>query len=227
MKYQDFLCSCGVYTTIDYPGADGTVAFGMNNLGKIVGEYFTSTINSGFLYDVQTQTFSAINFSRGITSPTAINDAGTIVGVIERNNAQVIVGFQQTGGVYRRILPQGFADSHATAITSAGAILGCAYVTNTSPCSNFLLTGEKYRSFQVPVPSAIAYGLNDLNTIVGTYVLSGSNEFQGFSYHNQTFTEISFPQSVGTFAVSVNNSGEIAGYFTDKNFATHGFTWVP
>src|SRR5438105_2602115 len=61
--FHAFLLSGGVYTTIDYPGAAGTDATAINDLGQIVGPYFPTIDSvSGYLYDVQTQTFTTVSF---------------------------------------------------------------------------------------------------------------------------------------------------------------------
>src|SRR5207245_7320496 len=72
--FHGFLFSGGTYTTIDY--TDGTTAylFGINDLGQIVG-----IASVGFLYDVQTQTLTTINYPHtNSTGPVSINIAGTI-----------------------------------------------------------------------------------------------------------------------------------------------------
>jgi len=76
-----FLLSGGVYTTIDVPGSTGTIAYGINNSGEIVGEYFVGggVTPHGFLYSEGI--FTPLDVPGAIsTYASGINDAGEIVG---------------------------------------------------------------------------------------------------------------------------------------------------
>jgi len=67
------------YTTIDYPGASQTKAFGINNAGKIVGWYEDATGVHGFLYDGTT--YTTFDYpGASWTEAYGINDRGDIVG---------------------------------------------------------------------------------------------------------------------------------------------------
>src|SRR5438105_11076391 len=79
-NFHGFLLSGGVYTTIDYPGTQSTSANGINDVGQIVGSTFP--LNVGFLYDVNSQTFTQIKYpaNGSITVAFGINNGGTIVG---------------------------------------------------------------------------------------------------------------------------------------------------
>jgi hypothetical protein len=44
-----FLLSGGEFTSIDFPGASGTVASGINPRGDIVGFYVSAGVGHGFL----------------------------------------------------------------------------------------------------------------------------------------------------------------------------------
>jgi len=48
-EIHGFLLSGGVFTSFDPPGSGGTVAFGINDLGAIVGAYLDSSGAHGFL----------------------------------------------------------------------------------------------------------------------------------------------------------------------------------
>jgi len=71
--------SGGVYTSIDVPGADLTVAFGINDAGQIVGFYGGSTGNHGFL--LSGGVYTSIDVPGAVeTYAAGINDAGQVVG---------------------------------------------------------------------------------------------------------------------------------------------------
>jgi len=83
----------GTFTTIDVPGATSfTVAFGINNAGRIVG-VFDNPQNRGFLYD--RGTFTAVDVPGAATICFGINDPGRIVGEFN-DGVKGIQGFLAT-----------------------------------------------------------------------------------------------------------------------------------
>jgi hypothetical protein len=76
-----FVHNVGSFSAIDFPGATGTDAFGINVLGQIVGLYFDSTGSfRGFLDNGGS--FSTIDFPGSrFTQADSINNSGYIVGV--------------------------------------------------------------------------------------------------------------------------------------------------
>jgi|SRR5579872_512108 len=74
-----FLDNNGVFTQLDFPGAEGTTAFAINKAGVIVGEYETRLLNHSFLY--QNGIYADLNYPRANwTVATGINDLGVVVG---------------------------------------------------------------------------------------------------------------------------------------------------
>src|SRR5438874_7158943 len=77
----------GSFTTIDFPGADGTSASGINERGQIVGGYFDpiNKKNRGFLLD--DGNFTSIDFPGAVvTQAISINARGQIVGGYSQSN---------------------------------------------------------------------------------------------------------------------------------------------
>ena len=79
-----FIYTNGVASLLDFPGVFGTEAFGVNNLGQVVGTYFGSPFSpnsegNGFLEE--NSVFTTINYPGALaTELVGINDAGDIVG---------------------------------------------------------------------------------------------------------------------------------------------------
>jgi len=77
-------------------------------------------------------------------------------------------------------------------------------------------------------------GLNDLGAVAATY-LDSSNVYHGFLRSPEgTFTSFDAPGADltagdynGTFPVNINNSGLIAGFYTDASYVPHGFIREP
>ena len=91
--YHGFLLSGGNFSVIDYPGAQNTYLNGLNDLGQIVG--FARSPDIGFVYDVQTQSFTEIRYPGApLTYPYSINNAGTIVGAFTDSHMRKLRGFE-------------------------------------------------------------------------------------------------------------------------------------
>src|SRR5208337_977463 len=69
-----FSLSNGTYTSLNYPGAQDTYAYGINDRGTIVGWYEESGVN--YAFSLSNGTYTTLNFP---SMPYGINDAGTIV----------------------------------------------------------------------------------------------------------------------------------------------------
>jgi hypothetical protein len=72
---QAFIYKGGVYSTLTVPGSTGTVAFSVNSLGQIVGEYAD---NSGAIHGfVDTAgTFTQVDFSGGAANGCDRHECG-------------------------------------------------------------------------------------------------------------------------------------------------------
>jgi probable HAF family extracellular repeat protein len=218
-----FLLSGGIYTTVDYPGALFTQLHGINDVGQVVGSYNGGFVPGGFVFDIPTQTFTAVSDpAHPVTIPLAINDAGTITGYIEQT-ASGTVGFELVGSTYRVISPPGTSYSAADGITALGEVVG--YGKHNNQILNFSFTGGEYRGIAFPTGgNPEVDGVNPAGTaLVGAYAPSGNTE--GFLYQDRTLQ--SFPGSTYTSANGINSAGEVVGYFTDANGDDHGFTWTP
>lgn len=68
-------------------------------------------------------------------------------------------------------------------------------------------------------------GVNDSDLAVGFYNdIHGDSHGYTYSIPTNTFSpDILFPGAVSTVTAAINNSGEIAGFFTDSMGVTHGF----
>jgi uncharacterized membrane protein len=62
---QAFIYKGGVYSTLTVPGSTGTVAFSVNSLGQIVGEYADNTGASHGFVDTA-GTFTQVDFPGGL-----------------------------------------------------------------------------------------------------------------------------------------------------------------
>jgi uncharacterized membrane protein len=221
-----FLLSGGVFTALDVPGATDTAATGINDMGQIVG----STDTDSFLYDVATQVFTQFSssFANSSTFAYAINNAGTIVGVIAVNHTNgPIYGFELKGTKYAIVaFPKTQVNAtNLSSINNSGEIIGQAVAGVIQ--KSFSYVQHKFTIIVVPgLSDAQASALNDEGAIVGGYT-NTSSSLVGFVYQNGSVQQVEFPGANLTYALSINNAGKVAGFFFDSTNLVHGFTWTP
>src|SRR5438034_2505816 len=219
-----FMLSGGIYTTIDYPGAADTYLTGINDLGQIVGH---SSVGTGFLYDVQAQTFTTIN--RPLASQTyasAINNAGTIAGIFLHVHGRYSkwIGFELIDSQYHNISPPNAQSTFVIGVSASDKAVG--YYTYASSFSNFFYDRGRYKDLPLPFEATVS-GINPAGTtVVGVYSPS-QNVTAGFVNEGRSFQELQFPGTASTYASGINAAGEVVGSFADANGTYHGFTWTP
>ena len=121
----------GIYTTIDVPGATATLAWGINNLGDIVGEFVTpSTYGEGSL--LTGGHYRLISYPGAVvTAAWGVNDSLVIAGsILSQKGYEHVFWFAQ--GKYSNILTYpGAIESQGLNIDNAGTIVG-EYTTDTN-----------------------------------------------------------------------------------------------
>jgi uncharacterized membrane protein len=178
LNFHGFLRHNGVFTKINDPSAAiGTMAYGINNSGTIVGTFDN---DQGFVYESGTyRTLNAPQLA-GETHQTQLNGI---------SNLGVIVGQVFTGGIWRGfwiasnqihyVEAAGSVDSQANGINGRGDVVGCHDVQ--VGFATFLAAQSVAGKFpaQQPVVSCAA-AINYARAIVGSYsTLSNSNGFLG------------------------------------------------
>ena len=123
--YSDhgYLDDNGVFTQLDYPGAESTQAMAINDSGVIVGAYIINkTGPHGFLY--QNGTYSNMDYpGAGYTLPSGINNAGIAAGLMSDSTG--IHGFLYRNGKFEKVSdPTSPNDTEMTGINDKNAVVG-------------------------------------------------------------------------------------------------------
>jgi probable HAF family extracellular repeat protein len=226
-----FLYDIG-YTSIDYPGAYGTGANGINNGGSVVGGYTEnnpSRTPHGFLY--QNGSFNVIDFPGALaTSAQGINDAGQIIGNYEDASGK-IHGFFYVSGLF-----QSFDDPASTDATGGAAINGFSQVVGGSSGPNLgFFQGflETYAGATTPIFQTFDYpgadisnlfGINNNGQIVGNYTILGGAA-GGFLYDGANFVTVTPPGASSSNVFGLNDYGQIVGNYSASG-TQHGFAAV-
>ena len=210
------------FTTIDFPGASATQAWGINPRGDIVGFYTLPDKSShGFLFDGDR--YTTVDFPDStVTLVNGINPRGDIVGEYGVTLTTPHHGFFMTReGSFRAIEPPGALSSTAIGVTPGGDILG-SYTSMDNVSHSFLLSGGTYSSIDYPQASAtIVNGIGARGEVAGSYVFAGVSH--GFLLSKGDFTSFDPVGSAFTTATGVNPRGDIVGRYRDAAGVNHGF----
>jgi probable HAF family extracellular repeat protein len=216
-----------VFTNLDVPGALGTTAAGINNVGAIVGFWsasFAGTHQHGFLWSAGV--FTNIDVPAGVNGTVShgINDAGTIVGAYDTAPG-VRHGYILSGGNFTSVDVPGATFTAARGINNNGQVVGkYQLVTDAAGAYHgFLLSGGVFTTIDYPnATSTIASGINNNGQIVGNYV-DAAGTTHGFLLSGGVFTKIDPPGAIYTQATKINLAGQVVGQYQAADGSIHGF----
>ena len=218
-----FVLRNGNYISVDYPGTTGgTALYGMNNVGQVVGVGGAGP----FFYDMNAQTFTLISYPNvSSTGPSAINNAGVVVGQVDTNKG--LYGFALKGTKGTLIEPPGTLFATASGISTSGIIVGFASSPRSSTVNFEYVKGSYYRITIPDAASLQVYGIDPTGkALVGSYINS-YGDYSGFVYRGHTLTPVQF-NGAQTVASGINSSGQIVGLFGYLGAPDlHGFLWTP
>ncbi|OLD50918.1 MAG: hypothetical protein AUI63_01345, partial [Gemmatimonadetes bacterium 13_1_40CM_2_60_3] len=219
------------FTTLDYPGALSTHAYGINNAGQIVGAYIDRTGTTyGFLYSGGTFTTITLNIP-GVTvtntNAHGINKSGQIAGdYTGANDAGHGHGFLLSGGTVTTLDYPSASPNSPGFHTGAGGINDSTQIVGRycDPCFFGIAKGFMYSngSYQMipAAPGALpgatdGAGINNGGQIVGSFE-TGDGRVHGYlapsiSSSPSTWTILDYPGASGTEAYGLNNSGQVVG----------------
>jgi len=155
-EYQGFLFENGVYTAINVPGAQYTVALDINDLGQVVGyaSYNGGDIIQGFLYD--NGVFTTLAHPNWI--PQWINNDGEIAGYSGQQY------FIDDNGVFTAINVPGAAQTIVEGISDAG-VFG-AYTVAFDGYSGFIYKDGVYTTVDDSLTAMSASGQQLIENVV-------------------------------------------------------------
>jgi uncharacterized membrane protein len=202
-----------------FAGIDQTIAYGINNLGTIVGYYHDADGPHGFLLDHDTFTRLNAPFPGALnTIAFGINDESDIVGDYTSNG--LTHSFLLHHGVYTSFdypTPT-VSQTAARCINDRGQIVG-EYL-DASGSHGFLLDHGRFTALDAPFAGAsntTANAINNLGDIVGAY--RGSDGLiHGFLERNDHYTALDMPGATETQPYGINDLDEIVG---DSFFYRH------
>ena len=204
------------YVRIDPPGSTFTRPRGVNARGDIVGVYSDANgVGHGFL--LRDGVYSDVVTPGGLgLAPRMINAAGDIVGTFGDH------GFLLTAeGKFKRIDYPGASSTQAFGINNAGDITG-GFSDGAGHENGFVFRKGVFSKVRLPNSCAtVAWASQDNGRVLaGDFCSKADGGQHGFVRDPQGFEVIDFPKPFScTFARSINERGDVGGFFVNGNAA--------
>lgn len=193
-----FLFSDGSFTTIDFPGADSTVASGINDAGEIVGYYSVfEGGQGGFLLSDGSYTTIDVPWANS-TYPQDINNAGEIVGLSSTHHA-----FLFSDGTFTKV----DFSTYLYGINDAGESAGYRYIDGVY--YGCLFSDGSFTTFRIRGADTYPAGISNAGEIAGEYL--DNDTLRNFVFADGSFTEVDFPGAEWTKVYDINNAGQLVG----------------
>jgi uncharacterized membrane protein len=162
-----FVDTAGTITTIDFPGAVGTVVTDANSSGQLSGYWQDASTIHGFFYD-GTNFTSLDPPGSTFTEAAGVNSADKVVGIYD-DASNVEHGFIYLGGVYSTLDPPSSTSTTAFGINDNGVISG-SYIDSSSVTHGFLYLNGVFNTVDVPGASGTALThINNKNRFAGGF----------------------------------------------------------
>jgi uncharacterized membrane protein len=179
--FHGFFLSHGTVTTLDFPGASDTYAFGITNSRTVVGYWdlvdASGNVTASHGYMWRDGTFTEWNFPGSVDSALfGINARGDLVGGWDAGVTSPQHGFVcSKGRCFSFDVPvPGATLTQVNDINARGQMVG-VYFDSAGAFHAFLATGANFTSFDFPgARSTSAWGINARGQIVGRYIADGA-----------------------------------------------------
>jgi len=239
----------GTFTTLNLGGAGSAMAMGINSAGDVVG-----TQNGTAFFLPNGGLPGTLTTPAGATTAFGVNDQGNIVG--QFNSATASPGFFLANSAGNGLItinpPSGPNIVNAQGVNDNGLVVGFyvgtdgqdhGFITRVSSAQNGSLSGTGVADPAIPnvagEPGATfvfsqILGVNDSGIAVGYYGDSTTSQ-HGFFYNRNTGAYLFLDDPSEQFSngvevtqiTGINNSGEIAGFYSDASGVFHGFVACP
>lgn len=220
-----------IFRTFDGPLGSPTTINGISNKDAIVGFTTQNGVNSNLIFNPNFS-FTGVNVGDPAGSLNAINSLGVGVGVA--NGTAFSANFA-TNGVPVPITIPNATSSVAFGINDKGWIVG-QYTLTSGVTPGFLDINGTITTL-MPKPNAMvvnAQSVSNSNIVCGFYSINGTNQFP-FTYNIATKT-YGFPLNPSTSRIntmglvltqflSINDHGDVAGYYQTNNGSQFGLVY--
>jgi hypothetical protein len=213
-------------------GPNYTYPAAINNSGQVTGSYTMPNTNGSRAFIRNADgTLIRIQSNAQNSGSASINKSGEVVGYAGKS------GFHRLPDGTLQTLSLYCCATSAVAVNGAGYMAGTFFLDWQHKIRAVYLmdASGKYVHFTFPHDShphdSVSIevgGLNNSNQIAGGWTAYGNGILvqHGFLYDSGTITQLDVPGAAVTQPRAINDSGEIAGDWTDSAGVTHGFLWT-
>jgi hypothetical protein len=216
---------------VPVPGSTATYVEDINDDNIIVGAYTTANGNYHGFFGTLDGQYTTFDYGTTETFPTAINNAGYIVGFINPTDVNFIAGmpFERTpSGTFKTVTKDGaIFDGRGRGINDRDKFVGEIWNDDTGIATGFLGKSGRYKQdvpLSVQSNAVHPFDINNSGDVVG-YFLSNGHAAQGFLNHSGVTSMIVFPDASQNYTQALGWAGKnvITGFWHDTNGNTHGF----
>jgi uncharacterized membrane protein len=214
------------FETLDFPGADFTTVFGINDRGDVVGIYRDrSGKTHGFAR--RGGMFTSIDFPGAeFTMARGIGPAGDVVGAyrLAGEPDENLHGFMlNQRSQFSRVDFPGHTSTIAVRLLLDGGVIGCYHDADQGASMRGMkIAGSDFAALD-RASSMHTGATADGRTIVGFFTDAIAGRGRGYVLEGAAFTPFDVPDSKSTSAQDVNVSNMIVGVYQDSAGRFHGF----
>jgi probable HAF family extracellular repeat protein len=207
------------FKKVKFPGAVQASAYGVNNSGVIVGQYYDKNgVFHGFMLDHgKGTTIDDPNLTDTLCA--GINSSGAIVGQYTAPSGDNH-GFLYENGEFTDLHPDRL--SGASGINDEGDIVGGYAHCDFCQQHGYLWNGHKYKRLDVPGAQWTGAGSINNQGVITIIAPDNSNFYHSYLYRHGKYTEVKVPGAYETFIQDINNSGDLALIWEDQKQNNHG-----
>jgi hypothetical protein len=219
------------FTTIDYPGAVATFAFGINPAGDLVGGYYDNSYNEhGFV--LHKGQFVSFDYPGAVWSEgEAITPQGDILGQYGLPDNTVHGFLLRRGGFIPVDVPNqandvGLPNTMPVHISPSGSIMGCYHQSepdgsvNLDTMYGFEMNAHGITSFWEA--RSMHNGINPASDVVGILYSADGKVHQSYVIKDGVTSWFQFPGSIATQAWDISPTGVMVGFHRNAT-GVHGF----
>jgi probable HAF family extracellular repeat protein len=193
------------YTVTDLTGISGT-AYGINNIGQVVGSMTVAGVDRAFVWNNGVLTTLPGIAASVTTAALAINDAGVIVG------QSYTASYDKHAVLWNNGVLQDLKNTGGVGLTKASAINSAGQVTVMSNTAGYIWQNGSLTPIGIERP----YGINEAGQVVGG---KWTGQLYGGYYpidepalwDHGTLTRLGSLGTLETYASAINKYGQIVG----------------
>jgi probable HAF family extracellular repeat protein len=197
-----------------------TAAFGINDEGSVVGEFFNTAKSAyeGFFY--RNGKFTNYIYPALPTAISGINDIGDFCGFYGNPST----GYLNHAGQIATFMVNGSTNTYVDGMNNFDFVAG-EYIDSAGTSHGFVRDPEgNISTVDVPGASGTLYvGINDLGWISGHFA-DNKGHFHGFigvpNRRSWKFFQIDVPGAMATYGGGLNDFGTVVGHYTPSSGGT-------